>query len=533
MRILHTIFILLVTLFWTISCTGVRTAQAILDDVETFASDAPDSVLTVLQSIPRRDLRHPGIKARYGLLYTQAQDRCRIAVDNDSLILPSVRYYSLFGSALHRFLGYYYLGQVRQNAWDLEAAMEAFVKAERIRSPKVPAVFRYALHVNKSTIYADILEEQRALDESLKADRYAFLSGLDDFIFNSLLSTALSYYNMGDFQKVRAYADTLSLFEPQASWRDRANFSSLNALLLLKENADRRGVAAYIDSVRSSHPDTSPNLPWARWARAYVRSGSFDKAMDALNHIPEKGRTAYYYSILSESLDSLHRPKESLEAYRGYVQLSDSLDLVYFRRDTRFIEERYGNRERRIRMSLLISGLFLLLASLSAVFIVRSHRHRKAHTRIVDLYHTLKEEYADLQQVMQTQNETNSAARALLGERMRSLGAFLAEEQTSSLDRVSSRLETLTENRKELVDTIGLLFGVYHPSFVSMLLSYGLSVSEVGFCCLHVLGFRTSEIGDVINRSGYYNISSDIRKKLPIGPQKLSSWLKEQFAKTT
>ena len=46
---------------------------------------------------------------------------------------------------------------------------------------------------------------------------------------------------------------------------------------------------------------------------------------------------------------------------------------------------------------------------------------------------------------------------------------------------------------------------------------------------MHVLGFRTSEIGDVVNRSGYYNMSGEIRRKLPIGSQKLATWLNARF----
>jgi hypothetical protein len=45
------------------------------------------------------------------------------------------------------------------------------------------------------------------------------------------------------------------------------------------------------------------------------------------------------------------------------------------------------------------------------------------------------------------------------------------------------------------------------------------------------LGFRTGEIGDVINRSSTYNISSAIRQKLGLGPRdtNLSIFIKDLY----
>lgn len=136
--------------------------------------------------------------------------------------------------------------------------------------------------------------------------------------------------------------------------------------------------------------------------------------------------------------------------------------------------------------------------------------------------------------LMQANTSLQEDARTLLGERVKSLAQFLSAEPPSSLDKVADQLDSLTENRKQLLGTIGLLYAVYHPSFVHRLQDSGLTNGEIGYCCLLVLGFRTGEIGDVINRSTTYHISSAIRRKVGLGPKdtNLSIFLKTLFKET-
>ena len=84
------------------------------------------------------------------------------------------------------------------------------------------------------------------------------------------------------------------------------------------------------------------------------------------------------------------------------------------------------------------------------------------------------------------------------------------------------------------METIGLLYAIYYPEFTTCLINKNLSITEIGFCSLLVLGFRTGELGEIINRSGFYNISSAIRKKIGLGPNdtNLSIWLKQTYQKT-
>lgn len=510
------------------SCSRERRVRDILSGVGTYVKDSPDSALGVLESIPR-DLHHlPYIRGPYALLYTQAQLSSRVVVTKDSLIRDAVTYYRLFGSRQERFLSWYYLGRVYQNAGNRESAMTAYLKAGSIPRKTIPLGSLYELHFWISVIYNETFDYPRAVAEMQEALGYARLAQMDKEECLCYLNLINYYYNLGDSAGERRCLDSAKVNIHKASWNGKMTYYADETNWMLRRGFPHDSIEHLLDSVQTVCKDSSYG-PWDRWAETYARIGRPRKALSVFEHMPPDSRTAYSYGVLSEVYDSLGEPRKSLEAHRRYVVLSDSLDMILYRQDTRFIEERHANqlRVRRYTEYLVFGILLLLMMGTASFYFVRKKRREEA--RMASMYEDLRAEYDSLQQISHTTVQVNDRAKALLGDRMRALGAFLTEEQPESLDRAASRLETLTENRKELVETIGLLFGVYHPRFISMLLEYGLTTMEVGFCCLYVLGFRTTEIGDVINRSGYYNISSDIRKKLPVEHMKISTWLNEQF----
>lgn len=514
-----------------VSCSGEQHARAALLDAETYMEDKPDSALYVLQHIPRQFLQLPHIRAPYALLYTRAQDLAGHNPSSDTLILQAVHYYRYFGSGIQRFLSWFYLGKVYQNEGRREASMNAYAKAEDIHFRKLPPKFLYDLHVNKSILYADTYDHLRAVEENQRAYEYARQAGLEDLEFRSLLNIAILYGNAGDIAQQGRYLQQAESLLGYASPTATIDYYADKAEWMQQSHAPFHEIEQLLDSIPIHYPSEMDYPPtWNQMARTYTGIGSYNKALQALSHIEIGQYNANTFAVLSEILDSLDRPRESLEAYKKYVQLSDSLDLVLFHQDTRFIEERHEVQMRTLRAKeILVAIGFFVLCAIVFVFL-QMRKKRIQQQKMISLYDALKEEYEALKQIsIPAENDANSKAQELLGERMRALAAFFTEQQPEALEYASPRLEALTEDRKELVETIGLLFGVYCPRFVSMLLGHNLTTIEVGLCCLHVLGLRTSEIGDVINRAGYYNISSDIRKKLPVGQKKLATWLTEQY----
>lgn len=79
---------------------------------------------------------------------------------------------------------------------------------------------------------------------------------------------------------------------------------------------------------------------------------------------------------------------------------------------------------------------------------------------------------------------------------------------------LEKELNSLVADRETLLKNLRNYFSVMYPSFTSYLVDKGLKEREIDICHLHLLGLRGKEIGNYLNLSRHYSISSDIRKKL-------------------
>lgn len=120
-------FIPLMISFILAGCTGSFHTR--IKDAEAFLQDRPDSACTILSSINRHEIRGRKHKAKYALLYSQALDKNRIDINNDSLIRIAVDYYQNHGQNIDKAKAFYYYGIVYYNASNIDEAMKAFVKA--------------------------------------------------------------------------------------------------------------------------------------------------------------------------------------------------------------------------------------------------------------------------------------------------------------------------------------------------------------------------------------------------------------------
>lgn len=96
----------------------------IIDEAYRLSSSAPDSALALLETLNRKEL-DCGSEALYALVYTIAQDKCGLDVDNDSLIDIAYTYYynraddSLYAKCMYYTGKYYMLHDMPEKAIDL------------------------------------------------------------------------------------------------------------------------------------------------------------------------------------------------------------------------------------------------------------------------------------------------------------------------------------------------------------------------------------------------------------------------------
>lgn len=92
-RLSNIIFILILSLCVG-SCMHNSDVGRLLDDAEAHLEMHPDSAFVALDSLDRRQLNTPELRARHALLYSIALEKCGISMTNDSIINIAVDYYN-------------------------------------------------------------------------------------------------------------------------------------------------------------------------------------------------------------------------------------------------------------------------------------------------------------------------------------------------------------------------------------------------------------------------------------------------------
>ena len=156
---------------------------------------------------------------------------------------------------------------------------------------------------------------------------------------------------------------------------------------------------------------------------------------------------------------------------------------------------------------------------------------QQEYDALVLLKERMEATYQYLSNQMTAASYTDQELMRVLGHRIKSLSAFLQKPIPDSLSKVASQIDDLKKNKNYIVDSIGLLYAVTYPDFVNELRAHDLTSSEIGFCCLYLLGLNIPEAGEVIGKvSSVYNVNSSIRKKLGISGMNIDKWLTKCFA---
>lgn len=517
----------------SVICCDKNPVRARLADIDSYAASNPDSARRALEAIDQDFLNTRRLKAQYALMLSTALSRCKIKVPNDSLINIAVDYFKRFGPAKEKFLSYYYQGRVYDDLEDYESAMLSYLEAESIHSKGIPLRHLTSLYLLKGDIYQHYYDYEKAVNAFRKAQALALQCDWKSNYFNALMGELAQNVI---FEKQNEADSLIRLIMP---FRDKMPLKTqmlfdIRRLLLSRSRMPQDSLYACTRAFEDSYSSLK-NFQWDVLSSCYSKAGALSDAERALSHYKEQ----------------VDEPNNDLRYLKAYVALSDSLGLHHESQkanatfqellgmqayekgisDLRFMEERKNrdNNSKRIRRFITLGLLAVLLFCILVFFELRKRRKQKE--RIGVLYDSLKEEYAQMSALLKNNSNIQDEARSLLGQRVKSLAQFLSADPPSSLNKVADQLDSLTENRKELLETIGLLYAMYHPAFVNSLQDFGLSNKEIGYCCLLVLGFRTGEIGDVINRSSSYHISSAIRQKVGLGPNdtNLSIFMKRLF----
>ena len=516
---------------------GKNPVEARLTEIETFAASNPDSARRALESIDPSFLNTRRLQAQHALMLSTALSRCKIKVPDDSLINIAVDYYDRYGPRKERFLSYYYRGRIYEDLEVFNKAMENYVAAESIRSKDISLRYWTSLYLRKGLLYRKYYVYDRAVESYQKARDYANRCNWRSNYFASLVGELTTNVIFEKTIEADSMIHAISPFRNEMPVQNRMAFDNDVILTQFQMNAKLDSILVRIRTFEEDYSSRG-DFPWASLSLYYAKVGDYSKSKWALDQYPvpdecrdSDKRFLLASSVLKDCLGDLHDSQKDQNA------LHQLLYLEFFDKNEsnlRFVEDVQWREKRSRHLEEILYYILILgaIGGLGMYFILLKRKNQRKE--LLQLYSSLEEEYVEMSALFQSNVIVQEEARALLGKRVMSLAQFFSAERPSSLDKVADQLDSLTENRKELLETIGLLYAVYYPSFVNRLQAYNLSNGEIGFCCLLVLGFRTGEIGNVINRSSSYHISSAIRQKVGLGPKdtNLSIFLKEIFKAT-
>ncbi len=528
-----------------LSCKDNQVGSA-LNSAEISMNDNPESSLEVLESIDKDLLSTRKQKAKYALLYSTALDKNYIDIKTDSIIAPAVKYYECYGSKEERFLCNYYHARIYENAGDNENALLYAAKAESLDTSRVSAESKCLLYAMKGRVYYDARKLINAIEAYELACKYALMAGKYCHYANYCLRLADVYIYNHDTANLNKYIKLAEQFHSYFGTFEIHNYSRLIILSMLWNGIATKDYLDYIDNYIKEHPQYDM-IQWHIIAKAYLSAGCTEEALTMLDNYAkyyDVSLNISYYGILSDVLEELGDYERALNAQKIFAELVKEDDVRRHRSDIEVVEEGFRNELTQTRqrhyMSYAISIsilLIILLLYMNIKWKIQRQHNKKdleelqqEYAALISLKERMDGTYKYLSGQISKQSHTDQELMKVLGQRIKSLAAFLQQPIPDSLSKVASQIDDLKKNKNYIVDSIGLLYAVTYPDFISDLRAYGLTSSEIGYCCLYLLGLNIPEAGEVIGKvSSVYNVNSSIRKKIGITGTNLDKWLINRF----
>lgn len=203
-----TIYILLSLVFvlWSCGHLGLdREVDNRLDVAEQLMTERPDSALVVLKAIDYDDIATRNSKARYALLYSQAQDKTHLLQTDISLISKAKEYYEESDDVRYKFLSYYYYGRVLYNRGEYTRAVVVFTQAEDMLKQLNDNYLAGLLYTQLGNIYSKHYDYSKSLTAFQASYNHYLLAGLEYHQAHALHDIAAAYCNLGELDEAVAY----------------------------------------------------------------------------------------------------------------------------------------------------------------------------------------------------------------------------------------------------------------------------------------------------------------------------------------
>lgn len=490
----------------------------ILDDVESYIEQYPDSALLALQDVNNELLSDEELKARYALLYSMALDKNYIDKTDFSILQPAIDHYEKKGSPTDKLRMYYYQGCIFRNAGDEESAMECYLKGLDYGKDSGDRLTMARTLFAKALIHNKLYEFDKYVVSMLEAAKF-FKGKKQSSYFRALSSAHNGYVLLNDTIQAAAILDSLSTV---VDYNNPSQIADMYEVKIAHENKFNSGCISLklIDEYISNVPDK--NIAWLSVAATLYKNGKYDDCLEAIRNYERfsKERPDRYYALLSGTHEHLQNHSEALKNYKQYIKL----DMSIFKQDTKFMEERYNMQiaslEESRRNQMYVFSLVLIIVALMGLVLFLRNRYRigsiEKENYILRCAQLENEKYG-LEKILEDSGSMMEQMRSVLMGRLAVLNSFMVADidKTGRAEmRARKELEKLLGNREAFISSTKEIYEVSYPDFIRSLKERQLTDLEISYCCLYAIGLRVKDVGNYMSTSTHYNVNISIRKKL-------------------
>ena len=366
--------LLLVLLSLATGC-GNRQTAAVLDDVETYIQDRPDSALAALRAIDTTTLNSRRLQAQYALLHAMALDKNWIDTTDVNVVMPAVAYYDRHRPVSRRAKPYYYLGRIQYNGGRYDEAILSFTRAreyaEGLEDDRFKAMVFHAMGDTYNMSY--LFEEAYAMSDS--SYQYCLKTG-DTVLTNiALFQVAQNLNNLKCYQDAVSIYDTL-VNDPSVQTNHNLFGRVLSgyALAVINDTQDYEKARQLYESCLANGGRFDNLTHWGAYAYSLANVGEVEKAKRIFNQLEGRYGEQYAYQAWKSRMERLQGNLP--EAYALLESSSErqtdrtreilGQSVVKAQRDYYGIQAQLLQEKetRRIIVEWLVAGLVLILIAL-------------------------------------------------------------------------------------------------------------------------------------------------------------------------